>query len=53
MFHNPDALRSESYSLSKMAIERGLVGDSISGVAQSRPPLLDAGSVDAEQEEHR
>ncbi|HTL73204.1 MAG TPA: hypothetical protein VL863_07860, partial [bacterium] len=24
----PDALRSESFALSKMAIERGLVGDS-------------------------
>jgi hypothetical protein len=29
---NPDALRSEHYSLSKMAIERGLVGDSVSGL---------------------
>ena len=29
---DPDALRSEHYSLSKMAIERGLVGDSLSGL---------------------
>jgi hypothetical protein len=29
MFKNPDALRSEAFSLQKMAIERGLVGDSL------------------------
>lgn len=28
----PDALRSESYTLRKMAIERGLVGDSATGL---------------------
>jgi hypothetical protein len=38
MFRNPDALRSESYSLSKMAIERGLLGDSMFGIAQSDQP---------------
>ncbi|MCH9006243.1 MAG: hypothetical protein IH838_13270 [Proteobacteria bacterium] len=32
LFTNPDALRSESFTLSKMAIERGLVGDSLSGL---------------------
>ncbi len=43
---NPDALRSETYSLTKLAIEKGLYGDSISGlreVAQIAPigePLL-------------
>ena len=31
---NPDALRSESYTLSKMAIERGLFGDSLSGLIE-------------------
>lgn len=29
---NPDALRSEHFSLSKLAIEKGLVGDSLSGL---------------------
>jgi hypothetical protein len=32
LFHNPDALRSEHFSLSKMAIEKGLVGDNVSGL---------------------
>ena len=29
---NPDALRSEQFSLSKMAIEKGLIGDNVSGL---------------------
>lgn len=32
MFRNPDALRSEGFSLQKLALEKGLVGDSISGM---------------------
>lgn len=32
MINSPDSLRSEKYSLSKMAIERGLVGDDLSGM---------------------
>ena len=32
LFSNPDALRSEHFSLSKMAIEKGLVGDNVSGL---------------------
>lgn len=32
----PDALRSESYSLSKMAIEKGLVGDNLLGLSDPR-----------------
>jgi hypothetical protein len=32
LFRNPDALRSEHFSLSKMAIEKGLVGDNINGL---------------------
>jgi hypothetical protein len=35
MLKNPDALRSEHYSLSKMAMEKGLVGDSISGLREA------------------
>lgn len=29
---SPDALRSERFSIQKMAIERGMLGDSVSGV---------------------
>lgn len=32
MHNDRDALRSEKYSLEKMAIQRGLIGDDISGV---------------------
>jgi hypothetical protein len=32
---NPDSLRSEQFSLSKLAIEKGLVGDSLSGLRPS------------------
>ncbi len=31
LVRNPDALRSEQFTLSKLAIEKGLVGDNISG----------------------
>lgn len=31
---NPDALRSENFTLSKMAIERGLIGDSLGGLRE-------------------
>ena len=31
MFKNPDALRSERFELEKLAMERGLVGDSVQG----------------------
>lgn len=34
LFRDRDALRSEEYTLSKMAIERGLVGDDISGLVE-------------------
>lgn len=36
LIKNPDALRSEHFSLSKMALEKGLVGDSISGLTDPR-----------------
>lgn len=32
MVRNPDALRSEKFTIEKMALERGLVGDNLSGV---------------------
>ena len=34
LIKNPDALRSERFTLSKMAIERGLIGDSQSGLTE-------------------
>lgn len=36
MHTNPDVLRSENYHLSKMAIERGMLGDSLKGVVENR-----------------
>jgi hypothetical protein len=58
VFKDKDALRSERYSISKIAIEKGLIGDDLKGlldvdselVAQSSPRLLEsAGKPD----EHR
>jgi hypothetical protein len=40
LLKNPDALRSENFTLSKLAIEKGLVGDNISGLHQ--PPAIDS-----------
>jgi hypothetical protein len=34
MKNNPDALRSEKFLFSKMALERGLIGDSLVGLFQ-------------------
>jgi len=34
LFKDRDALRSEQYSLSKMAIERGLIGDDVTGLLE-------------------
>lgn len=48
MHKNPDVLRSENFHLSKMAIERGLVGDSLHGLVEEteemRGPLRLAGN---------
>lgn len=35
MTKNPDALRSEKFTIQKMAIERGLIGDSTQGMRKS------------------
>jgi hypothetical protein len=44
LIKQPDALRSERYSLSKMAIEHGIVGDNIQGEIELNPRKpLDAG----------
>lgn len=37
LFKDRDALRSETYSLNKMAIEHGILGDSIRGVLTDTP----------------
>lgn len=43
---NPDALRSEKYTLSKMAIEKNLIGDDKSGLIEvgdnDNPPIAPA-----------
>ncbi len=55
MFKNPDALRSEQYTLSKIALEKGLVGDNLIGLfdptralsersASSLPPTRSQGN---------
>lgn len=40
MKHDPDALRSENYSLSKIALSKGLVGDDLLGLHEptAEPP---------------
>ncbi len=35
MFANPDALRSEKYVFSKLALEKGLIGDDLVGLLES------------------
>ena len=45
LFKDRDALRSEKYSLNKMAIEHGLLGDATSGLMpESTNPLLSKAS---------
>lgn len=34
LLNQPDALRSEQFSLSKLAIEKGLIGDNVAGLIQ-------------------
>lgn len=36
LIKNPDALRSEEFSLSKLAMEKGLVGDNVHGLSDPR-----------------
>ena len=38
MHKNPDVLRSEHFHLHKLAIERGLIGDSLKGLAAADEP---------------
>ena len=41
MFKNPDQLRSESFTLHKMAIEKGLVGDHVLGLGKPKDDVLE------------
>ena len=56
MVKSPDALRSESYSLRKMAIQKGLMGDSLHGLFQDVPEKnatlrLQQGESDSKEQE--
>ena len=42
MLKDRDALRSEHFNITKMQIERGLVGDSLSGLASSHKAVVAA-----------
>jgi hypothetical protein len=42
---NPDSLRSEQFSLSKLAIEKGLLGDSLAGLRPSTTVLREDSPV--------
>jgi hypothetical protein len=53
LIRNPDALRSERYSLQKMAIEHGLLGDSTSGTFKSEETNARAIESSAKQIEHQ
>lgn len=46
LLSNPDLLRSETYGLRKMAIERGVLGDSDSGLQESRALLQTSSSME-------
>jgi hypothetical protein len=49
----PDALRSEQYMLSKLALEKGMIGDNVAGlhdprvIEESRPALV---AIDSNQD---
>jgi hypothetical protein len=43
---NPDALRSEQFSLSKLAIEKGMVGDTLSGLQPAHLEAVLSTSID-------
>ena len=53
LFQDKDALRSESYSLEKLRMDRGLLGDSTSGVEETKrdQELIAAPATQVEEEE--
>ena len=52
MVKNPDALRSEKFTLSKMAIERSITGDNISGFIDPQERTLQLPVVSTEVEDN-
>lgn len=44
---DPNLLRSERYNIEKMAIEQGLLGDSLSGLRKIEGTILEVEKVDA------
>jgi hypothetical protein len=48
LFRNPDALRSEKFVLSKMAIEKSSMGDSLRGFVDTDPRQIQLGSADSQ-----
>jgi hypothetical protein len=55
MIRDPEALRSERYSIQKMAIEKGLIGDDLHGLIEpsegTTQPSLPAAAADESQEQ--
>ena len=57
--HDRDSLRSERYSISKLAIEKGFVGDSTTGIFKIDKPLENTNLLETEtgkttaEEEHQ
>ncbi len=52
LIHTPDALRSETYSIQKMAIQKGFVGDDLSGAIEldnNQSQLIDSTSASDEE----
>ena len=48
LFRNPDALRSERFTLSKMAMERSVTGDSLKGFTEAELVDRDVLQIPAE-----
>lgn len=49
LFKDRDALRSESYSIAKLAIEKGMIGDDLLGVIENESSSVTAKAVQAPQ----
>jgi lipopolysaccharide export LptBFGC system permease protein LptF len=57
LIKSPESLRSEKYSIQKMAIEKGIIGDNITGQLsnneKNKIDMYEAGSVDSEEEKNK
>jgi hypothetical protein len=51
MIKNPDALRSEKFQLSKIAIERSMIGDNITGFLEPEKQPLTLPSAESKADE--